>query len=309
MARLQHIDIAKGIGIVLVVWGHSLIEFGHYLIYMFHMPLFFYLSGIFHKSAPLDSFAKKRVKSLLLPLLIFMLVLSPLLLFSEQRALSITPPHFCGIFGPLWFLVALFAVSILYHALLRFKPYYRLFLCVAISYVLGYLPSLLGLANYVYGFSVFSALVFYAIGNMTGDRYSADGGRRKMSVIFLLSAIGIVVMYLVSYKLLHFKTMDMFDNVLMPNFAMFVGSALIGIAMIVSFSILISGDNSISRLVAFIGECSIYIFAFHMAFMVTLRKYAPFNGVIFELCLILGSVILGCALRGIFKKTWPAVFK
>lgn len=36
------VDVAKGIGIVLVVLGHSGIEFGHYLIYMFHMPLFFF---------------------------------------------------------------------------------------------------------------------------------------------------------------------------------------------------------------------------------------------------------------------------
>ena len=42
------VDVAKGIGIVLVVLGHSGIEFGHYLIYMFHMPLFFFLSGMLH---------------------------------------------------------------------------------------------------------------------------------------------------------------------------------------------------------------------------------------------------------------------
>lgn len=36
------VDVAKGIGLVLVVLGHSGIEFGHYLIYMFHMPLFFF---------------------------------------------------------------------------------------------------------------------------------------------------------------------------------------------------------------------------------------------------------------------------
>ena len=47
--RLEYIDIAKGMGIILVVAGHLLPE-GNYLrdiIYSFHMPLFFFLSGFF----------------------------------------------------------------------------------------------------------------------------------------------------------------------------------------------------------------------------------------------------------------------
>lgn len=47
--RLDYIDIAKGMGIILVVAGHLLPE-GNYLraiIYSFHMPLFFFLSGYF----------------------------------------------------------------------------------------------------------------------------------------------------------------------------------------------------------------------------------------------------------------------
>lgn len=47
--RLVHIDVAKGIGILLVAFGH-LVKFGSYtsnVIYSFHMPLFFVLSGVF----------------------------------------------------------------------------------------------------------------------------------------------------------------------------------------------------------------------------------------------------------------------
>jgi len=52
--RLDWIDIAKGIGIILVVLGHTLVPqvretgFAGFLwifIYNFHMPLFFFLSG------------------------------------------------------------------------------------------------------------------------------------------------------------------------------------------------------------------------------------------------------------------------
>lgn len=309
MARLQHIDIAKGTGIVLVVWGHSLIELGHYIIYMFHMPLFFYLSGVFHKSCSLDSFARKRVKSLLLPLLIFMLVLSPLIPFTSQPTLNICPPHLGGIFGPLWFLVALFIVSILYHAVINIKPYKRLSICFAVSFILGYLPSLYGLENYFYCFSAFSALVFYAIGNIFGDNYLIGRSRRFVSLVFILSTVGVFVMYMICYKVFHYKAIDMFDNNLMPDFIIFVISALMGITMILSFSIVIRGNNGISQAIAFLGECSIYIFAFHMALMVISREYLPFHGLMFELGLIICSLIIGCVLRLMFKNILPAIFK
>ena len=45
--RIEYIDIAKGIGIVLVVAGHLLDKENrlYAYIYSFHMPLFFVLSG------------------------------------------------------------------------------------------------------------------------------------------------------------------------------------------------------------------------------------------------------------------------
>ena len=46
MERDIRIDILKGIGIILVVWGHAtaiLIK----EICIFHMPLFFFLAGMF----------------------------------------------------------------------------------------------------------------------------------------------------------------------------------------------------------------------------------------------------------------------
>jgi fucose 4-O-acetylase-like acetyltransferase len=50
--RLQHTDIAKGIGILLVVFGHNSIVVDEKrelfnVMYSFHMPLFFFLSGLF----------------------------------------------------------------------------------------------------------------------------------------------------------------------------------------------------------------------------------------------------------------------
>ena len=51
MNRYEHIDIARGIAILLVILGHSCttLDGVNRVILSFHMPLFFLLSGIFSK--------------------------------------------------------------------------------------------------------------------------------------------------------------------------------------------------------------------------------------------------------------------
>ena len=73
--RYDYIDIAKGIGILMVVWAHILI-FGwtHRMIYAFHMPLFFFLSGMLFQRDKYTSFSvfvAKRAKRLLAPYAIY----------------------------------------------------------------------------------------------------------------------------------------------------------------------------------------------------------------------------------------------
>jgi fucose 4-O-acetylase-like acetyltransferase len=70
--RIEYIDIARGIGILLVVMGHNdfaaISPFGHKLIYSFHMPLFFFLSGYFFKTAMgFWDFFKKRFNAIMKP--------------------------------------------------------------------------------------------------------------------------------------------------------------------------------------------------------------------------------------------------
>ena len=75
MTRKVSIDIAKGLGICLVVLGHLSDYFGanmprvYSFIYLFHVPLFFFLSGLFYKEY--DSFSvilKKEVFPFISPI-------------------------------------------------------------------------------------------------------------------------------------------------------------------------------------------------------------------------------------------------
>jgi fucose 4-O-acetylase-like acetyltransferase len=76
--RIAWIDILKGIGILLVVFGHITPDGTvKTFIYSFHMPLFFFVSGyVFdpYRHPQYRDFFKKRFKSIILPFVLFYLL-------------------------------------------------------------------------------------------------------------------------------------------------------------------------------------------------------------------------------------------
>ena len=77
--RKEWIDISKGIGIILVVIGHVVSEQSIALrfIDLFHMPLFFIISGYLFNESNVRSFSTfsiGRVKRLLVPFSFFLII-------------------------------------------------------------------------------------------------------------------------------------------------------------------------------------------------------------------------------------------
>ena len=114
------IDIAKGIGIFLVVLGHVPIPMWLATpIYMFHMPLFFFLSGMFfHPEEKLAYGIYKKVRTLIVPYLFFAVcangsnMLRDLLVYHTAHGKSIFS-IFNAAASPLWFLICLFGCYLL----------------------------------------------------------------------------------------------------------------------------------------------------------------------------------------------------
>jgi fucose 4-O-acetylase-like acetyltransferase len=135
--RNATVDTARGIGIILVVLGHNwtvLQERGELfrVIYSFHLPLFFFLSGLFLKdSVSFGKFALSRADALLKPYFAVLLLLGIAELTAPRLLpISISSPlaYFSGVvyasaptiaWAPLWFLPHLFVASLLSLALLR----------------------------------------------------------------------------------------------------------------------------------------------------------------------------------------------
>ena len=124
--RIEYLDIAKGIGILLVVLGHNDFEvislFVQRLIYSFHMPLFFFLSGYFiNASIPFFDFFKKRFNALMKPYLftIFLIYFTSVSFekMGFNTAITRTVKSLYGSghyldWVQLWFLPHLFVVSL-----------------------------------------------------------------------------------------------------------------------------------------------------------------------------------------------------
>lgn len=133
-SRNNHITIAKALGIILMVVGHSgcPIALGKF-IYLFHMPLFFVCSGYFFKEitsrTSLISFYKKRINGLYIPFIKWSLLF--LLLHDLFRYMNITVGEYYQaqdyirqfvrvltmtdyelLIRPFWFIKELFFVSL-----------------------------------------------------------------------------------------------------------------------------------------------------------------------------------------------------
>jgi acyltransferase len=162
------IDVAKGIGIILVVFGHTC---HNYIvtsyIYSFHMPLFFFLTGFTfnyaqHKDNP-AYFLWKRILRLMVPyylaaffsyyLYTFLaptLSLPPITVDTALRGIINGNGQGLSFNLVLWFLPVLFCAEIFFLVLCLMLKGFKLFLGVLIITALGFIlgqikPLILGL--------------------------------------------------------------------------------------------------------------------------------------------------------------------
>ena len=188
----SRIYVAKALGIICVVVGHSGSPFADF-IYLFHMPLFFFISGYLyqdHYTLKPVLLIKKRIKSLYIPFvkygiifLIFHNIFARLHLYSDfqlytwkqylrEFANIVTfggTETFLGIF---WFITSLFWVNILYCLLSHFiyricepKKDRILFITIVSIFLVGNVLSIYKLFLPRVFDITFVALMFFYIGS------------------------------------------------------------------------------------------------------------------------------------------------
>lgn len=154
--RIGWVDTAKALGVLLVITGHLLYSTRYrallQLIYSFHMPLFFVLSGyVFRvrREERLIPFLCKKADRLLVPTFWFVWGLWPVLRYLYRRSPTVGVEAVEGLFfvkglvlynDPCWFFIVLFEVYVAAFLLLRRSDSvrFRLALC-GLSFAAAYL--------------------------------------------------------------------------------------------------------------------------------------------------------------------------
>ncbi len=210
MERVNWVDNAKGIGILLVILGHlPWISKGmfHY-IFSFHMPLFFVIAGFFLarsiEQTSLRSFLDKRIRSLVVPFVFFGIFSATYSYILRRYGLSDGSPYkyvdgitdalfFCKEnLGP-WFLICLFMSTMFSWLIFKYAGRYKAVLFV-LATVLGFilistkvvLPLTIDIALLV--------VIFVGIGHLYYNNCPPQ--LSKWAVVLLLLAISLICNFL-----------------------------------------------------------------------------------------------------------------
>ncbi|MGF1600594.1 MAG: acyltransferase family protein [Thermosynechococcaceae cyanobacterium] len=283
--RNEHIDIAKGLGILLVVFGHNWLTLNQKgelfnILFSVSMPLFFFLSGIFFN--PLRLFLPTiitKIDALIKPYFVTLtLVALPDLLFGNLSLSEYVVGMFYGNgstikWGPLWFLPHLFIVvisawivcfvleNIKARRLLKHLLLVSLLLVGTLSIRffrqvgptdIGYLHHVLGLP---FSLDILPITVcYFLLGNDLRDKVMEFRPSKQIVLVSLSVFIG-----------LHYffdSTIDLNERIY-GNAVVSTAEALSGIYIILYLAYCLQGHKFISRFFLKLGNASLFVFIFH----------------------------------------------
>lgn len=277
MERESYLDIAKGIGIIMVVWAHASGPFTSF-IESFHMPLFFFISGmLYHGNKSITEYIKRKMIKLLVPFWTCNLLLYPLfflLYYWNRWSFRIALREVFGILitvgkvpflGATWFLAALFWVSASVHILCKILEKHKV--CDLCILLIGIITAIIGLnITLPYRLSRNMICCFYYI---VGYLY-----RKNVRLLFSLKEKSIIapIFFVVGLYLSYLYPSSLGDNVYSNKFS-FLIAALFSTLFVLLISYLLSKIelNSIVKSMISLGNNSKHILIWHfLAFRIAI---------------------------------------
>lgn len=287
--RINYITIAKGIGIILVVLGHCGNDMIEKFVLLFHMPLFFFLSGYLFKDEKLDTpkeYIKSKVLKLYIPYLIYETIFLLLhnffidiniyntnimirdktityLSVSQQISNFIRIVLCMGrepIGGALWFLVVLFFVSIIFFTIsyilkriVNNKEYEKCrFIIIFVLFIIGNLLTKFGFTIPRFNNTLVMLFLYY-LGFVT-KKYLKHI-KFESTITFIVCIIGLLVNN--TYGGISVNT----NIYLSPDFLII--NTLIGTYAVLYISKKIEKMRYLSKVLISIGNGSLYIMCLH----------------------------------------------
>lgn len=269
--RIEWIDNAKGIGILLVVLYHfplitdfKILDLVGDWITMFYMPLFFFLSGMF---APKHSYGK-RVRRLLQPYVFFYIVACILFLIKcvlkhEPCSISYLLSPFAGATigyenTPIWFLLSLSEVTLIYYFISKISNSY-LFVLASLSIgITGYILGQQNILSYFYISVSLLCFPFYALSGRFADTIKKP---QHWSIY-----VGTTFLSLLTFYLLGAKS-NISQNYIPYHYEVFLLAAFSAVIGMCGISQLLSKFQYFGSVLNFFGRNSLIILCTHMMLM------------------------------------------
>jgi fucose 4-O-acetylase-like acetyltransferase len=307
--RSQYFDNAKLILIFLVVFGHVIsplkgndkILFTLYtVIFLFHMPAFIFISGLFSKGYRKKGFLFKSIKKILLPYLIFQAIYSVFYYYNGDESklkINLLQPHWT-----LWFLLSLFCWNLLLIVFGKLR-WFGLAIAVAIGIGAGYFNHIGGYLSLSRTFVFFP---YFLLGFLLEKEHIKNLAKAKFSVPLGLVIISVTMVIFgvafpkdaVSWLLGSESYAGMGQESVWDGF---IRAGQYALTLIVTFGFLALVPEGGFKLTV-IGQRTLYVYLLHGFIIKTIEAFVPgdtlnsfsqnylmllvFSGLI---CLLLGS--------------------
>lgn len=279
--REKYVDFAKGVAIFLVVLGHIIDKesFAHTFstISSFHMPLFFFLSGIAMNFTKIDTprYLLRKIVNLLLP---FFVIGGVYATFAKGGVM----------FSAYWYLPVLFVFSIIVFINKYFWERNKL-ICVLLDLLFTIVIVLTLLKcniRFVYSLSFYT--IAYIVPFLAGTFYPSFKDRIP-NIIYLLCLLSV------------FLLTPYFSGFVHHSVYMHLLKNVIGISMTLLLLALFQNinyvNNKFAELLCFIGRNTMSIYLFHFFLLTTYSEHGEiidtFVNAIIAIPIIAISIIIG----------------
>ncbi len=298
--RILWIDIAKGLAMFLVCFGHEGVDKQvEGWIYSFHMPLFFMLSGMtfsFNKETRIWPYLLKKIKSLLIPYFLLNIMVYPICLWGMAVGRDPVVPFWSPIVGiflsqkrsgyPIpsnttWFIATLFLADVLFFLIWKLVQHDLGILIVT--------PLLTALIYTTYSLehpgggiwhweSAFTAIEFYMVGYLFLKYFPYI---KRWANDVLIELLVVIFGFGIGYLFFDYNSRVSLIADSYGNLFFFYACALLHSAAFLALVMLICQSAPVRKIFSFanyIGKNTMPYIAFQVPVMRMLKFYIPFFG-------------------------------
>lgn len=278
--RVQWIDGCKGIAILLVILGHTMrTDLSLVYIYGFHMPLFFFLSGLVcnEKKYTWSSFLKSRFNTLVIPYIAFYLLTWLYWLFVERSFRPLGMEWWQPLIGMaygaqwhgymdhngiLWFLPCLFMTEVLFFAVKKLSKGWLQIVSVVFLACVGFLVK----TNLPWCINIACvALQFFFVGNLLrGVLLKLEETNRDRTVTIIVSIATTAIYFLFSAYWLNRVNMATNEYGIIPVFELLAFLGICGFVCACKWTNFSCGGG-------YFGRNTLVIFALHQPILRIVR--------------------------------------